>query len=215
MIVLAAFLFLNSADLFAQESARFQVSGVCGMCKTRIEKAAKDAGAISAEWDLESKMLAVRVASKNSVAAIQQKVAGVGHDNDGARASDDVYNKLHGCCKYERNTDAAQSTDKAPCCKAGETCKKDDMKASPCCDKPCCKDGKCANCADCCKDGKCTKGGACCPSSAKMDCSKDAKCAMPDHKGGDCSQSGKSMDCCKDGKCSMPGHSGAGCCKKS
>ena len=161
------------------------------MCKSRIEKAAKEAGATNASWNDESKQLKVTFASNTSVEAIQKKVAAVGHDNAGAIASDDVYNKLHGCCKYERNADAAQDIDKKSCCKDGESCKHDEVKAgTPCCDKPCCKDGKCAKCADCCKDGKCTKGGDCCKSDNKA-------------------------DCCKDGKCSMSGHSGKDCCKKS
>lgn len=187
----AAILIVNGAGLFAQKQASFQVSGNCGMCKSRIEKAAKEAGATTATWNEDSKQLNVSFASSTSVQAIQKKIAAVGHDNAGAKASDDVYNKLHGCCKYERSTDAAPATDNAPCCKTGEPCKREGSSATtPCCDKPCCKDGKCANCGDCCKDGKCTKSGSCCKSE-------------------------KMTDCCKDGKCSMPGHNGKDCCKKS
>ncbi|MFM7671247.1 MAG: heavy-metal-associated domain-containing protein [Bacteroidota bacterium] len=188
--ILTLFAVIVSLQSMAQQSATFQVSGNCGMCKSRIEKAAKEAGATDADWNMDSKQLAVQFPSGTTLASIQQKVAAVGHDNAGARAKDDVYNKLHGCCKYDR-TAAAPASEKAACCAAGESGKHDDMKSGgSCCNKPCCKDGKCANCGDCCKDGKCTKGGDCCKDNKKM-------------------------SCCKDGKCSKPGHSGKDCCKKS
>jgi len=178
-------------NLAAQQTTTFAVSGNCGMCKSRIEKAAKEAGATAASWNTESKQLTVTLPANITLASIQQKVAAVGHDNAGAKATDEVYNKLHGCCKYDRNG-AVESKDKTKesCCQSGESCKHDEAaSAGSCCDKPCCKDGKCANCGDCCKDGKCTKGGDCCKSDA-----------------------GKS---CLDGKCSKPGHAGKDCCKKS
>lgn len=186
--ILVVSLLLAGSTIFAQQSATFAVSGNCGMCKSRIEKAAKEAGATAATWNVDAKQLTVTVGSGTTVAAIQQKIAAVGHDNAGAKASDEVYNKLHGCCKYDRSA-SVTSTDKESCCKAGESCKHDDKMGKSCCDKPCCKDGKCAKCGDCCKDSKCTKQGDCC---------KEEK-----------------MDCCKDGKCSKPGHGKKDCCKKS
>lgn len=188
-ILFASILFAGS-NLFAQQSATFGVSGNCGMCKSRIEKAAKEAGATAADWNMDTKQLTVSLSASATVAAVQQKVAAVGHDNAGARAADEVYNKLHGCCKYNRSNTSGYTAEKAPCCKAGETCKSDAVKSGSCCGMECCKDCKCANCGDCCKDGKCTKGGDCCKSD-------------------------KMKDCCKDGKCSMPGHNGKDCCKKS
>lgn len=220
LFAVASCLFLNATALFAQQSTSFEVLGNCGMCKSRIEKAAKEAGATNASWNEETKQLKVSFTSNTSVEAIQKKVAAVGHDNAGAKASDEVYNKLHGCCQYERNAKAAPAAEKESCCKEGETCKHDAVSAgTPCCDKPCCKDGKCAKCGDCCKDGKCTKGGDCCKSSVSdakssccdMPCCKDGKCA----KCGDCCKSDKKASCCADGKCSKPGHSGKDCCKKS
>lgn len=120
----------------------FKVSGNCGMCKSTIEKAAKEAGAKSATWDADTKDLTVTYkSSTTNTAKIQEKIASVGYDNVGATASTESYNKLHGCCKYERTADAV----KADCCK---------------------KDGEKMDCSkmmaekmDCCKDGKCTKEG--------------------------------------------------------
>jgi hypothetical protein len=80
-----------------------KVSGNCDMCKERIEKAAKDEGAVKAEWNTESKLLAVSYdPSKTSLNKICRKVASVGHDNEKAKADDKAYNGLPGCCKYER-----------------------------------------------------------------------------------------------------------------
>jgi copper chaperone CopZ len=79
------------------------VSGNCGMCKGKIEKAAKQAGASDAEWNAETQELTVKYASTTTNAAkIQQAVAAVGYDTRDVKASDEAYDKLHGCCKYER-----------------------------------------------------------------------------------------------------------------
>lgn len=148
----------------------FKVSGNCGMCKSKIEKAAKEAGAKEASWNADSKQLTVTYKNSNTNAAkIQQKIAEVGYDNAGFTATTEAYNKLHGCCKYDRNA-AAETMD-------------------------CCKDGKCTkeghDGKDCCKDGKCSKDGhdgkSCCKKDDhKMDCCKDGKCTKEGHDGKDC-----------------------------
>lgn len=150
----------------------FKVSGNCGMCKSKIEKAAKEAGAKSATWDADSKDLTVTYkSSTTNTAKIQEKIALVGYDNAGAIATSEAYDKLHGCCKYDR---AAVSTEaKADCCKDGKCTKEG-------------HDGK-----DCCKDGKCTMAGHdgkdCCKKDGeKMDCCKDGKCTKEGHNGKDC-----------------------------
>jgi hypothetical protein len=80
-----------------------KVSGNCGMCKDRIEKAATEAGATSAAWDSKTKMLTVSFdASKTNVDTFSKKMASVGHDTEKYKADDKVYAGLPGCCKYER-----------------------------------------------------------------------------------------------------------------
>jgi hypothetical protein len=157
-IVLALAISISAS---AQQTTTFTVSGNCGMCKSRIENAAKEAGATEAKWDVEAQLLTVKVGAKSSVLAIQQKVAAVGHDNAGAKAPDAVYDKLHGCCKYDRNA-APAAAEKESCCKSGETCKKDDKKAA-----------KSGNDKHGCKDAKCSKGAACSKEAKEMDCCKD------------------------------------------
>ena len=90
----------------AAETATFPVGGKCRMCKSRIEKAAGTLeGVQSASWNKETKELTVKYdASKVKETAIHERIASVGHDTQKVNASDEAYNSLPGCCKYERST---------------------------------------------------------------------------------------------------------------
>lgn len=105
-IVFMFILFSLSGSFYAQEkssTAEFKVYGNCGMCKTRIEKAAKVEGVVSAQWDIKSKMIKVEYfPSKIALETIHKNIAKVGHDTDKVKADDAVYNKLPECCRYER-----------------------------------------------------------------------------------------------------------------
>lgn len=140
-IALATFSLPMSSFAQKAKTETIPVSGNCGMCKSKIEKAAKTAGAEDAKWDVDAKALTVKYNSSTTNAAkIQQAVAAVGYDARDVKATTEAYNKLHGCCQYDR---AAASNDdaKMDCCKDGK------------CSKPG-HDGK-----DCCKDGKCNMAG--------------------------------------------------------
>ncbi|HET8809708.1 MAG TPA: cation transporter [Flavobacteriaceae bacterium] len=86
------------------ETKTFEVAGECGMCKKRIETAAKGISGVSkASWKVESDMLTVTFNSKETSAkAVQKAVANVGHDTEAFKATDEAYKNLHACCKYER-----------------------------------------------------------------------------------------------------------------
>jgi len=85
------------------QTATFKVYGNCGMCEERIESALLVPGVKVADWDQETKMLTVTFRPfKISLQSIHEMVAAVGHDTDLVRAKDAVYDKLHGCCKYDR-----------------------------------------------------------------------------------------------------------------
>lgn len=102
--LLIAFLFA-SIGLFAQSKTEsFKVYGECGMCKSRIEKAAKSVeGVTEAIWDKEKQMLKVTYdETKTNIHKIHVAVAKAGHDTDHHKADDKTYDKLHGCCKYDR-----------------------------------------------------------------------------------------------------------------
>lgn len=95
---------LGLSVAMAKEVATIKVLGNCGMCKSRIEKAAKEAGATTADWSEDTKILSVTFKEKKtSLAAIQQKIAAAGHDNGEFKTTSEVYEKLPGCCKYDRS----------------------------------------------------------------------------------------------------------------
>ena len=158
---------------FAQKTKTdtFQVLGNCGMCETKIEKAAKSAGATYAEWNKDTKVITVKYNSSSSdLAKIQKSIAEAGYDNAGVKSTTEAYDKLHACCKYDRTA----TSEKMDCCKDGK-CTKEGHDG-----KDCCKEG--AEKMDCCKDGKCTKEGHdgkdCCKKEGvvKAECSAGAAC---------------------------------------
>lgn len=145
------------SSLAQSKTETIPVSGNCGMCKSKIEKAAKSTGVEDAKWDSDAKVITVKYNSSTTNAAkIQQAIAAVGYDTRDVKATDAAYDKLPGCCKYDRNV-AAGGEEKMDCCKDGK------------CSKPG-HDGK-----DCCKKD-----------ADKMDCCKDGKCSKPGHDGKDC-----------------------------
>lgn len=97
---------LGITSLFAQsvKTEKFTVKGNCGMCESRIEKAAKAVdGVSSADWDQESKEISVSFdETKTDPVKIQKAIAKAGHDTDKYKAEDKTYEALPGCCQYER-----------------------------------------------------------------------------------------------------------------
>src|SRR3982751_6471939 len=71
-----------SINLLAQtKTDTVKVWGNCDECKDKIETAAKDAGAVDANWSEENYHLVVSYASdKTSLMDIQKAVAAVGYD---------------------------------------------------------------------------------------------------------------------------------------
>ncbi|NQX96981.1 MAG: heavy-metal-associated domain-containing protein [Flavobacteriales bacterium] len=82
----------------------FKVYGNCGMCKKTIEGALKNVKGIDkADWNQETKMMEVVYHTHDiSLAEIKKKIAKVGYDSEGFRATEETYNNLPGCCQYER-----------------------------------------------------------------------------------------------------------------
>jgi len=91
----------------------FFVKGNCESCKARIEKAAKSAGANSAEWNAEKQTVILNFdSSKTSADQILKKIAEVGHDNEKYKTTDDVYKQLPGCCLYDRDIEFGEKNEK-------------------------------------------------------------------------------------------------------
>ncbi|MGN6617982.1 MAG: heavy-metal-associated domain-containing protein [Ilyomonas sp.] len=106
LMLLVAFLFTSVFSFAQTKTDTIKVYGNCGMCKDRIETAAKDAGATSADWNEETELLVVNYdATATNNKKIQEKIASVGHDTQDVKAPDSVYNKLEKCCQYKRKTD--------------------------------------------------------------------------------------------------------------
>jgi len=91
----------SKMNMSSVKTETLKVSGNCGQCKARIEKAAKLDGVSKAEWDAKTNILSVTFdTAKTNIDQVAKKVAAAGHDNAKVKADDKVYNSLPGCCKY-------------------------------------------------------------------------------------------------------------------
>ncbi len=166
---------INTATAQTSKTETIKVWGNCGMCKTTIEKSAKQAGAKRAVWNEETKELKVSYAvNQTSSAKIQQAIAKSGYDTQNFTAVQSAYDNLHGCCKYDRKAgDGAKTkccdSDKCgtgtdfcagmECCKDKDCCSKKDQTAMKCCAAE-----KCGKDEAACKEMKDCKDKACCKS---------------------------------------------------
>jgi len=152
-VSLLSFLITFSLFSFGQtKTESIPVSGNCGMCKSTIEKAAKKAGATTASWNKDTKVITLKYNSSSTNAAkIQQGIAAAGYDTRDFKADDAAYNKLHACCQYERTA----TTDAKHQC--GEKCVMKDGKCADmaaCKEKGCCKDSEECKAMGCCSESK-------------------------------------------------------------
>ncbi len=116
VLSLVGLFIIGTMTVFAQsKTEKFKVYGNCGMCESRIEKAAKSVdGVVSADWNKETNMLElIYDKSKTNIHNVQLAIAKVGHDTDTHKAKAEVYNNLPGCCKYDRpKEDSEKNTHK-------------------------------------------------------------------------------------------------------
>jgi|TARA_B100000768_G_scaffold91308_1_gene85469 copper chaperone CopZ len=106
------FLFISSYVFAFQNlesksaKASFEVSGVCDMCKSRIENGAiKLKGVKYAKWDIPSNNLSIIYNSKKiKLDSIKKNIAELGHDTDKYKARLEVYESLPVCCNYKTNS---------------------------------------------------------------------------------------------------------------
>lgn len=103
---MAVVLFSTTASYAQIKNAKTEtvkVYGNCGMCKTTIEKAANKKKISKADWNVDSKMATITYDSrKTKLDAVLKNIALAGYDNQSFLAPDAAYNKLPGCCKYDR-----------------------------------------------------------------------------------------------------------------
>jgi periplasmic mercuric ion binding protein len=104
-MIFAILAMTGTSVLFAQvKTEKFKANGNCGMCEKRIETAALSVdGVTSAKWDNKTKVIEVVYnQSEANLHDVHKAVAKSGHDTEVLKANDEVYAKLHGCCKYDR-----------------------------------------------------------------------------------------------------------------
>lgn len=113
-ILLFALLTVSAFAINAQEKQKnknakisFEVDGVCGMCKKRIEAAAlKTKGVKFALWNVKTHQLnLIMDENKTDVKTVQKNITNVGHDviltkDKKLTAPEDAYNSVNPCCKY-------------------------------------------------------------------------------------------------------------------
>jgi hypothetical protein len=99
----------QSQEIKKKKNAKvsFEVDGICGMCKKRIETAAlKTKGVKFALWNVKThKLNLILDRRKTDVSVVQQNILKVGHDVfdediNKVLASTEAYNSVHPCCKY-------------------------------------------------------------------------------------------------------------------
>ena len=102
---------VSQAQIKNAKTETVKVYGNCGMCKTTIEKAGSKKKLYKTEWNEETNMATITYDSKKSgTDQVLKSIALSGYDNVNYLAPDDAYNKLHGCCKYDRENKAVVKT---------------------------------------------------------------------------------------------------------
>lgn len=91
-----------------QGKIKLIVQGNCEMCAERIETALSAAGIKKPIWNSETKILQADLSQTSlSLQEVASIVALAGHDNELVKASDEAYNNLPDCCKYDRTVKSA------------------------------------------------------------------------------------------------------------
>jgi len=104
LIIVFGILLISIPSSGQKRSAKieFEVAGVCEMCKQRIEKAALETkGVKSANWSVEThKLILIIDERKTNPIEIKKNIAAVGHSSREVETTEDIYDKLDECCKY-------------------------------------------------------------------------------------------------------------------
>lgn len=106
-ILVAILVLLSFASCNAQiknaKKETIKIYGNCAMCKKTIEKAGNLKSIVIVDWDVDTKIATLTYDSlKTNQDAILKRIALSGYDSDKFLAHEDAYNKLHGCCQYDR-----------------------------------------------------------------------------------------------------------------
>ena len=96
----------TQAQVKKNKNAKYtiEVNGNCEQCQRRIQKAAFSVNGVkTASWSIETHKLDLTInEEKTSISEVKKAIANVGHDAAEVKATKENYDKLHACCKYER-----------------------------------------------------------------------------------------------------------------
>ena len=106
IIYLVFFSISVAAEKPKYQKEDFKVWGKCEMCKTLIEKTVKSIDGVKrARWNVVNGKMKVKFNPElTNLDDIHKAIALVGYDTELYKATDESYNNLHYCCKYERPT---------------------------------------------------------------------------------------------------------------
>jgi mercuric ion binding protein len=105
MMLLIVTLFAQAQEVkYKNAKHTIIVNGNCEQCQRRIQKAAFSVNGVkSANWSIETQNLVFTInEEKATVADVKKAIAKVGHDTDDFKATQEDYDNLHSCCKYDR-----------------------------------------------------------------------------------------------------------------
>lgn len=104
VVVFAGFSIQAQEKLNKNAKYAIEVNGNCETCQSIIQKAAFSvSGVKSANWSIETHELSLILNEKTTtILAIKTAIARAGYDTDEVKALPESYDKLPGCCQYER-----------------------------------------------------------------------------------------------------------------
>lgn len=92
-----------TAQIKNAQTVTVKIDGDCPMCETRIEQLAFVKNEAEVDWVVETHMAKVTFDStRTDLDAILKRVAQAGYDNENYLAPQEAYDKLPGCCQYDR-----------------------------------------------------------------------------------------------------------------
>lgn len=105
LLLIIYFFVLWSVGVSGQQSISLTVKAACNMCTSRIETTSKTVkGVTSATYILEDHKLTVAVTRDFNKSDLIVALLMAGHDTEGFKAPDEVYQNLPGCCHYREET---------------------------------------------------------------------------------------------------------------
>ncbi|MGO4904564.1 DUF3347 domain-containing protein [Flavobacterium sp. W20_MBD1_R3] len=102
---------ISHAQIKNATTETVKIYGNCEMCKSTIETSGNLKKVAKVDWNKDTKMATLTYDSvQTNQDEILKRIALSGYDSDKFLAPDAVYDKLHGCCQYEREAKVVVAT---------------------------------------------------------------------------------------------------------